>query len=286
MSAVLAVSVTTASSESVPRPLATGATVTEPGRGTVQTAGKLAVEAGKNVVVQKITLEPGKSIAWHAQPENAVVIMTKGTLSNYVSCSEKQTWGAGNTYSLSGQNASTTTKNDGTEPAEFVAIFSPVAADQAAGSVPISYTDAPAGCPAVADSVKVEELGRGVAYNGAQYELMPNTNVVVEHFVVEPGFTTTWHRHPATQIIVQLKGETANYLDCEKKEIWKPGVAYVHLNSEHHNASPYLTRNESDAPSTFIVIFFNVPNDVKSQPGLTPISPFSPPPSDCPTMLY
>jgi quercetin dioxygenase-like cupin family protein len=258
-------------------------------------AGALPVELGKNVVVQKITVAPGSAIAWHQQPENTVIIITKGTLTNYVSCSEKQTWEPGKAYlELSSDKSSANlTKNEGSGPAELVAIFAQVPADQPAGSAPISYTDVPAGFPTGQNGIKVEELGRGVSYGTGKFDLDANKNVVVEHFMFEPGFTTTWHRHPDTQLIIQLKGTLINYQGCTEKEVWTPGNTYLHLNSEHHNAHAYLTRNETNEMAEIVAVFFNVPNQPQYVRGVTPtnllhtpITPLNPPPSDCPTMLY
>jgi quercetin dioxygenase-like cupin family protein len=287
ISAVLTVSVTSATGEGVPRPLATGAEATEAGRGVAESAGILPVELGDQVAVQKIVVEPGKALAWHQQPENAVVVMTKGTLNNYVSCTDKQTWEAGKSYLLLGSDKNANlTKNEGSAPAEFVAIFGKVPADQAAGSAAFRSTDAPAGCPAAQDGVKVEELARGVAYGAGKYDIRAGTNVVVQKFVLQPGFTTTWHRHPDSQLVIQLKGTAVNYTDCQTKELWTPGNAYIHLPSEHHNAKPMLTRNESSEPIEVLFVFFNVPNDARYPAGVPPLDPGNPPPAECPTMLY
>ena len=50
------------------------------------------IEAGKNVVVQSLTLEPGWTSGWHHHPGDAYVIMRKGKLTQYINCNEKIVW--------------------------------------------------------------------------------------------------------------------------------------------------------------------------------------------------
>lgn len=250
----------------------------------MQAGGDAAVEAGQAVVTQTITLEPGSAILW--RPSDAVVIVKSGTVRNYKNCTEKETWEPGKAYLLLQPDGTNLTKNEGGESAQLVGVFTKVPAGQAAGSVPFTVTDVPAGCAAGTGKVAVTEFGRGAAYGSGAFTVRPGTQLVVQHVIVEPGFTTTWHRHPDNELVIQVNGTLVNYQDCTTKEVWMPGNAYIHLPSEHHGARPFLTRNESNEPAEIVTIFFNVPNEPRYPAGMTPITPFQQPPADCPTMLF
>ena len=282
VSAALLVTGSTASGENVPKPLAAGHNMHEPGRGAMASEGVLPVEAGESAVVQTIHLDPGDAIGWHEASDDAIFIVTGGALTNYTSCTDKTMWGAGKAYPQLKSGGTHLIKNEGNEPAEVVAIFSRVAA----GEAPVTFTEAPAGCPVSGAEPYTSELARGAAFSTGSFDLEAGKSVVVEHFSFAPGFTTTWHRHPGQQLIIQTKGTVTNYFGCEEKETWLPGYAYLHLNSEHHNAHAQMTRNESNEQTELVALFFNIPDQPPHRPGATPLTPFNPPPSDCPTMLF
>src|SRR5262245_18194864 len=65
--------------------------------GVATASGALDVEAGKKVVVWTFTLPPGGSTGWHTHPDT-LLIMTKGTLTNFTGCGQREVYEAGHTY--------------------------------------------------------------------------------------------------------------------------------------------------------------------------------------------
>lgn len=117
---------------------------TEHGRAVTQGAGSIELEAGKNIVVQTHVLEPGFRAPWHDHPDSSWVLMLRGELTVYFSCSDRQLWRAGSAYFNPPTEMAV---NEGTEPVELVVIYTNVPADHPAGVIPASPATPPAGCP-------------------------------------------------------------------------------------------------------------------------------------------
>jgi quercetin dioxygenase-like cupin family protein len=59
---------------------AAGVTRTQLGRGTVSEAYTFESAAGSDLVVQRVTIEPGAAAGWHTHPGAEAAIVTAGTL--------------------------------------------------------------------------------------------------------------------------------------------------------------------------------------------------------------
>ena len=129
--------------------------MSENARATSYTSEHVGIEAGKDVVIQTLTLEPGWSSGWHHHPADAYVLMKKGALTQYLSCNEKIVWQAGNAYYHAAGEHSThpdhkgpqLARNEGSEPVEITVIFPNVPQGQTPGLVPRDFQPPPADCP-------------------------------------------------------------------------------------------------------------------------------------------
>ena len=128
----------------------------ENARATSYTSEHVSIEAGKDVVIQTLTLEPGWSSGWHHHPADAYVLMKKGALTQYLSCTEKIVWQAGNAYYHAAGEHSThpdhkgpqLAKNEGNEPVEITVVFPNVPKGQPTGLfIPRDFQPPPADCP-------------------------------------------------------------------------------------------------------------------------------------------
>jgi quercetin dioxygenase-like cupin family protein len=130
-------------------------TLREDARGTAFTSEKVGIDAGKEVVIQTLTLEPGWTSGWHEHPADAYVIMKKGKLTQYNSCTDKIVWEAGKAYYHAAGEHSThhdnhgpqLAKNEGDEMVEIVVIFPNVPPGQTPGFVPRNFLPPPKDCP-------------------------------------------------------------------------------------------------------------------------------------------
>jgi quercetin dioxygenase-like cupin family protein len=132
-------------------------TLTENARATAYTSEHIPIEAGKNVVIQTLTLEPGWSSGWHHHPDDAYVLMKKGALTQYIDCNEKIVWRAGHAYYHAAGEHSThpdhkgpqLARNEGKEPVEITVIFPNVPHSQPTEGllVPRDFEPPPAECP-------------------------------------------------------------------------------------------------------------------------------------------
>jgi quercetin dioxygenase-like cupin family protein len=236
----------------------------ENGRAAAHENAKLEQQAGKDLAVQTIVLQPGSEHLWPTS--DALLLVKQGTLSAYLDCTQKQMWETGHAYRHQGQAL---LKNEGQKPAELVAIVLNVSSEAPAGTA----------C-AQAATVSPTDLGRGAAYTDATIDVEAGKQVVVQSFVVEPGFNFWWHQHPGPTMIVQLRGEIMEYFNCTEKLVWEPGYVYHHTPG-HHGHGKETAKNEGEETAVFMVLFFNV-WDWHPSP-LVPRN-VEPPYEECPTM--
>jgi len=131
--------------------------MSENARATSYTSEHIGIEAGKDVVIQTLTLEPGWSSGWHHHPADAYVLVKKGALTQYLNCTEKIVWQAGNAYyHAAGEHSMhpdhkgpQLARNEGTEPVEITVIFPNVPHSQPTEGllVPRDFEPPPAECP-------------------------------------------------------------------------------------------------------------------------------------------
>ena len=112
---------------------ATGVSRTDLGRGTVGEAYRFDSKAGTDIVVQKVTIEPGAVAAWHTHPGSEAVIVLAGTLT-YVKGDDpdcrSQEFSAGQV--VTGPGHVHQGKNAGKQPVEMVVAYFDVPAGGAA----------------------------------------------------------------------------------------------------------------------------------------------------------
>jgi quercetin dioxygenase-like cupin family protein len=117
---------------------------TEHGRGVAQEETSLQLQAGKSLVVQTHVLEPGFRAPWHHHPDSSWVVIMRGELTVWLSCTDRRVWKAGGVYFNPPTEKAV---NEGTEPVELVVIYANVPAEQPAGTIPFTPAVPPAGCP-------------------------------------------------------------------------------------------------------------------------------------------
>ena len=102
----------------------TGVTRTEIGRGTVGEAYTFKSGSGSDVVVQKVTIQPGAAATWHTHPGAEAAIVMAGTLTYYrgddPDCAP-HSYSAGQVVTGSGHVHQG--KNLGSEPVEIVVTY-------------------------------------------------------------------------------------------------------------------------------------------------------------------
>jgi hypothetical protein len=252
----------------------------EVGRGMQHNSATIEDQLGQNVVLQTLTLEPGFGGLWSTHPGDGLVIVKSGAVAAYANCTDKEMWSTEHAYLRDGGapgHANTLVKNEGKDPAELVVAFFGVPTDQPAGAIPWGPPSADECAPH--GNFSPTEIGRVLVYDKGQLDVQSGKKVVVQSFVVEPGFNFFWHQHPGPTIILQKSGTIMEYTNCEEKELWEPGYGYIHTPG-HHGQHQETAKNEGKDTAIFDVIFFNVwewhpsplvPRDVQ------------PPPSGCPT---
>jgi quercetin dioxygenase-like cupin family protein len=231
----------------------------EDGRAPAHENAKLAQLAGKDFAITTVTVDPGGSL-----PVNDTIVLVKqGTLRAERNCTQNETWPAGHAYPSPGPALLT---NDGQKTGELI-----VASFNAAPGDPEACAAGP--------TAKSTEMSRGVAVSDATFDIEAGKQIVVQSYVVEPGFNFFWHQHPGPTLIVQQQGTMTEYFSCTETKLWEPGYVYHHT-AGHHGQGKQTVKNEGEEAAVFMVVYFNVwewhpaplvPRDVE------------PPYTECPT---
>jgi quercetin dioxygenase-like cupin family protein len=111
------------------------------------------------------------------------------------------------------------------------------------------------------------ENGRGIAHNDATIEVQLGKNIVMQTFVLQPGFTGLWPTNPGNTLVVVTRGAVSTYLNCTDEEAWETGHAY-YLPAGKPGHANTLVKNEGKEPAELVVAFFDVPAD--QPPGSVP----------------
>jgi len=114
------------------------------GRGTVVASHAVTIAEGSDVIVQSITLEVGGNTGWHTHPGNTIELVKSGTITIFYGENPKctaRTFLAGQAYV--GPGHVHLARNDGTAPAELVAVYTGVSP----GGPIRAEAERPAHCP-------------------------------------------------------------------------------------------------------------------------------------------
>jgi hypothetical protein len=231
----------------------------ENGRGTAYQSAGLAQLAGNDFAIAEVSVRVGDVL-----PINDVIVVVKaGEVRAQRDCRQRQTWLPRRAYSSPGPALLT---NEGRQVADLILVSFNAERGVAAAC----------GESSTARSV---EVGRGVAESDADVDIEAGKQIVVQSYVVEPGFNFLWHQHPGPTFIVQQQGTMTEYFDCRAPKVWEPGYVYDH-HAGHQGQGKQTVKNEGDGTAIFMVVYFNVwewhpaplvPRDVE------------PPPAECPT---
>jgi quercetin dioxygenase-like cupin family protein len=276
-------------------------------RARVVNGGILPLRAGTSVRSASYSIPSGGSSGWHTLPGPAVLAVTAGTmrLSQGDGCSSRDypagqavVAPAGTLLALSPANG----------PLRFASLFLGLAAADrdplvegpesrprgctAADAAPqpreVTETDVATGTLAAVYHAQGEH--HGGAHNGEAdddaIDAKAGTDVVINAFEVEPGFSTGWYRHrPAIGI---MQAGTLTYYEgrdgqCVKSDEYTAGQAWYHETHTH------MAVNEGRDTAKITSIAFDVPTkDVTTPPvvgNVTDVYDFTPlPPPDCPRL--
>ena len=115
----------------------------EHGRGVAPEQSSLQLRAGRSLVVQTHVLEPGFRAPWHHHPDSSWVVMVRGELTVWLSCSDRRVWKAGRAYFNPSMEKAV---NEGKEPVELVVIYANVPSEHPPGTIPFTPAVPPARC--------------------------------------------------------------------------------------------------------------------------------------------
>lgn len=221
-----------------------------------------AQAAGRESVIQDLTIAPGGYTGWHSHPGGTVIIVESGVFSFYDSACTKTDTAAGRTVVEPGGGVQLA-RNEGTVPLVLTVIYLDITSPDG----PLR-TDATA--PACAAGLGLPTTGTGLGTTPAIVDRATFASaatitggderaVVVQQLSFAPGGHTGWHSHPgATQIFV-VSGTFSFYSasTCTRQD-FTAGQGAI-----EPGGGVQLARNESTTePLNLFVVYYDAPPGV------------------------
>jgi quercetin dioxygenase-like cupin family protein len=231
----------------------------ENGRGPARESARLAQQAAQELAIAEVSVRVGDSLPIN----NVIVVVKAGEVRTQRNCAHQESWPPGHAYPSPGPAVVT---NEGRQVADLIVVSLNAARKY------------PAVC-GTAFSARSVELSRGVAEADAILDIEAGKQIVVQSYVVQPGFNFLWHQHPGSTLVVEQEGTMTEYFACGVTKVWEPGYVYHH-HAGHHGHGKKTVKNEGDQAAVFMAVYFNV---WEWHPA--PLVPGSvePPPAECPT---
>jgi len=221
-----------------------------------------AQAAGRESVIQDLTIAPGGYTGWHSHPGGTVIIVESGVFSFYDSACTKTDTAAGRTVVEPGGGVQLA-QNEGTVPLVLTVIYLDVTSPD--GPLRTDATApacaAGAGLPTTATGLGTTPaiVDRATFGSAATITTGDEKAVVVQQLSFAPGGHTGWHSHPgATQIFV-VSGTFSFYSasTCTRQD-FTAGQGAI-----EPGGGVQLARNESTTePLNLFVVYYDVPPGV------------------------
>jgi quercetin dioxygenase-like cupin family protein len=231
--------------------------------------------AGRESVIQDITIAPGGHTGWHTHPGGTVILVESGTFTIYNDACAATVVAAGRGIVEPGGQIQLA-QNEGTDPLVLTVVYFDVTSPDG----PIR-TDAAA--PACAAGAGLPTTAAGSGTTGAIVDRATfagastitgadERRVVVQSATFAPGGHSGWHSHPGATVIYVVSGTFSFYsaTDCVRQN-FAAGQGVV-----EPGGGVQLARNEGTDPLVLFVVYFDVP--------LTPANAFridQPEPANC-----
>lgn len=252
---------------------------------------------GKLFTIQRHVLDPGEVVRWRSEGTTVAIHQTRGvTLTNYPSCTSKQSWRAFPAYyvarsaaagTLTGVTLNATDKQielftlvseavgepQSSEqlhrhPSEgAVIVEDPMAGDE--GVIVDPVEPATGGCPDGPEAeTAVVAAGRSTADDA--FEVVDHNLIAVYRHSVPAGWASRWRSPVGPSLLVPIDGEVTSQRGCEDVTPRRTGQAFV-------VDGPLMMTSRQGAD--FLEVMWNIPNGT---PFDTP--PYLPelPPTACP----
>lgn len=218
--------------------------------------------AGRESVIQDLTIAPGGHTGWHSHPGGTVIFVESGTFSFYdSSCVKTDTPAGRGDFEVGG--GVQLARNEGTVPLVLTVVYldiaspdGPLRSDAAAPACAAGagLPTTASGSGATGSIVDRATFGTAATITGGD-----ERDIVVQQASFAPGGHSGWHSHPgATQIFV-VSGTMSFYsaTDCLRQN-FTAGQGVV-----EPGGGVQLARNESTTePLNLFVVYYDVPQDV------------------------
>ena len=237
-----------------------GVTRTDLGRSTIAEPITAKAEGSSDLVMHRVTIQPGATNGWHGHPGPVFVTVTSGSFTLHTGdatgCTS-QTFTTGQGF-YEPPGAVHLGRNEGAEPFEGLATYLavPVGAE-------LFTTEANPGgdnCPAVSPSsagIARTELARVRVAEPISVDAEEASDMAVQTLAWEPGSTGGWHHHPAATFVAVTAGTlTLHHGDasgCTSRR-YTAGQGFLEPAGDIH-----VNRNEASEPVELYVTFLAAP---------------------------
>lgn len=246
---------------------ATGATAQTVGRATFD-AINANHTAGRDAVIQSITVAPGGYTGWHSHNGPTVVLVQSGTFTVYhgpehgnphaaKQCEGTDT-AAGRGFVEEADDPHLGRNNSATETVNLTVVYLDVPAGGA-----VRKDEAAPACAAaaglttgsaVSGITSAPVLSRANFTTGASITNADERDVFVQQTTFAPGGHSGWHSHPGAAVVFVKSGDLTIYgTDC-KAQKFSAGQGTI-----EEPGHVFLGRNEGTVPLVLYGAFFDVP---------------------------
>jgi len=220
-----------------------------------------AQAAGRDSVIQDLTIAPGGHTGWHSHPGGTVIIVESGVFSFYDSTCAQTDVAAGRTVVEPGGGVQLARNNGAADlvlTVIYLDITSPDGPLRTDATAPACA--AGAGLPTTATGLNTTPaiVDRATFASAATITGGDERAVVVQQVSFAPGGHTGWHSHPgATQIFV-VSGTFSFYSATCTRQDFTAGQGAI-----EPGGGVQLARNESTTePLNLFVVYYDVPPGV------------------------
>jgi quercetin dioxygenase-like cupin family protein len=219
--------------------------------------------AGRQSVIQQLTIAPGGHTGWHTHPGGTVILVQAGTFSLYNDACAK-TVAQENRGVVEAGGHIQLARNEGSG----LLLLTVVYFDVPVGGAVRSDAATPA-CAAGADANNLPEgpAGSGISFRVPGGVVQRATfaatasitggaerDVFVQHQTYAPGGHSGWHSHPGATVIYVESGTMSFYTGNCVRQTFTAGQGAVEPADQLA-----LARNEGTVPLVLRVVYFNVP---------------------------
>ena len=237
-----------------------GVTRTDLGRSTIAEPITAKATEASDLVMHKVTFEPGATNGWHSHPGPVFVTVKSGSFTLHkgdASGCTAQTFTTGQGF-FEPPNAVHLGRNEGSEPFEGLVTY--LAVPVGGELFKTEANPGGADCPSVSASatgIARTDLARAAVAEPISVDAKEASDMAIQTLAWEPDSTGGWHHHPAATFVAVKSGTLTLYHGDANgctSQTYTAGQGFLEPADDVH-----VNRNEGSTPVELYVTFLAAP---------------------------